>query len=265
MKKYTNYLNIFSQNIRYLLASMNIPVTENERDFLDLKNRYQGKRAFIIGNGPSLNKLDLTKMKNEFTFGVNAIYLNYEKMGFYPTFYVIEDKLVAEDRFEEINNLKGPIKFYGNYLNYCLDNGDNVIWMNVRFVYKEYSGFPRFSTDAIKKLWVGGTVSYLCMQLAYYFGFKEVYLVGFDHSYSIPNQAEVNGTTILSKTNDPNHFTNEYFGEGYRWHLPRVERMEEAYKKAKLYFQKDGRKIYNATKGGELEVFERVDYKTLFK
>jgi len=40
--------------------------------------------------------------------------------------------------------------------------------------------------------------------------------------------------------------------------------VERAYKTAKKYADRHGVKIYNATRGGNLEVFERVDFDTLF-
>jgi len=242
-----------------------LSITENERDLLRLKNLHEGERAVIIGNGPSLNLCDLKKLKNEITFGVNSIFLNYETMGFHPTYYVVEDIFVAEDRAKEINQYYGPkTKFFGNYLRYCIDEADDILWLNVRFRYEDYPDFPHFSKNAARMVWTGGTVSYICLQLAYYMGFREVYLVGFDHSYNIPSDANIAGTTIVSQSEDPNHFDPNYFGKGYRWHDPKVERMEQAYRKTKKIFEIDGRKIFNATKGGKLEVFERVDYDDIF-
>ncbi len=40
-----------------------------------MHNIHHGQRCFIIGNGPSLQRTDLTKLKDEFTFGMNRIYL----------------------------------------------------------------------------------------------------------------------------------------------------------------------------------------------
>lgn len=255
----------FLLTTRYRMAARGLPVTGNERRLKQLKNAHRGERAFVIGNGPSLNQMDLRLLKDEITFGVNAIYLNYEKMGFSPTYYVVEDVFVAEDRADEINELQEPIKFFGNYLRYCLEDTQNTLWMNIRVNYDEYDDFPNFSRNAARMLWVGGTVSYLSLQLAYFMGFSEVYLVGFDHSYQIPADARVNGGKILSTSDDPNHFDPSYFGKGYRWHDPNVARMEKSLLKARKEFQLAGRKIFNATAGGNLEVFERVDYLSLFR
>ena len=252
------------RTVRYRAASASISLTENEKRLATYKDYHKGERAFVLGNGPSLSLCDLKLLKNEVIFGVNSIFLNYDKMGFHPTYYVVEDVFVAEDRAKEINSYHGPVKFFGNYLKYCLEDSDRTLWLNVRFRYDNYPGFPHFSSNVLRDVWTGGTVSYICMQLAYYMGFSEVYLVGFDHSYTIPEEAKISGTEIVSVSDDPNHFHPEYFGKGYRWHDPMVERMEVAYKRAKQAYESAGRRIYNATEGGKLKVFERVTYRTLF-
>lgn len=224
-----------------------------------MKDKYKGKRCFLIGNGPSLNKMDLTLLKNEFTFGVNAIYLNYKKMGFQPTFYSVEDFFVAEDRAEEINRLTGMMKFIPIDLSYCIKNTEQVLYIN--FV-RSHKYFPSFSKDCSNKVFWGSTVTFMNMQLAYYMGFFEVYLVGMDFDYKIPDHAK--GINILSKEDDKNHFHPDYFGKGYRWHHPRLDLVLKSFKLAREEFNKDGRKIINATAGGKLEIFERCEYKTLF-
>ena len=98
-------------------------------------------------------------------------------------------------------------------------------------------------------------------------GFETVYLIGFDHNYTIPKEAirYNNDLSILSTSDDVNHFSKDYFGKGKRWHDPMLDRMEKAYRKARKFFEADGRKVINATAGGKLEVFERRDYTSLFK
>lgn len=253
------------RTFRYRCAGRGVPLCFNERRLVRLKDKYKNERCFIMGNGPSLIKCDLYKLKKEYTFGVNNIFLAYDKMGFHPTFYVVEDVYVAEDRATEINAYSGPkYKFFGNYLEHCLRDTEDAVWLNIRFRYDEYPGFPHFSENSARELWTGGTVSYICMQLAFYMGFKEIYLIGFDHSYRVPQGAMVEGKKITSTDSDPNHFHPGYFGKGYRWHDPMVDRMEVAYEKAKYIFQKRGRKISNATVGGNLEVFPRVEFNALF-
>ena len=267
LRKRHNLFKLWWYSFRFRLASKGIYLSENEKKINALKDKYKGNRCFIIGNGPSLNELDLKKLKGEYTFGVNAIYLNYEKMQFNPTFYVVEDYLVAEDRADEINNYDKPkYKFFGTYLDYVLKNDQKTINLNVHITsYSQENFKPLFSTDCLRKVGVGGSVTYICLQLAYYMGFDKVYMIGFDHHYIVPEELDLSVNPIIkSDKDDVNHFAPGYFGKGYRWHDPNVDRMEKGFRMAKLYFEKDGRKIYNATKGGNLNVFERIDYNCIF-
>lgn len=233
-----------------------------------LRRRYKGKpRCFIIGNGPSLNHTDLGKLRDEVTFGVNGLFLKFGEMGYAPTFYVVEDHLVAEDRAAAINALEGPLKLFPFNLAYCLNEGPDTLFFNHR---------PRpnppdfeFSTDASRVTYTGCTVTFTCMQLAFYLGFAEIYLVGVDASYEIPKTVERTdhyGVSVLDmQGDDPNHFHPDYFGKGYRWHDPQVDKMVAAYQEARRVTEAHGVQIRNATIGGKLEVFERVAYDSLFK
>ncbi len=91
------------------------------------------------------------------------------------------------------------------------------------------------------------------MQLAYYFGFTTVLLVGVDHSYKYdgkPNQE------MVMNNDDPNHFDPSYF-KGQKWNNPDLEKSEISYNLAKVAFEKDGRRIVNLTPGSKLNVFEK--------
>ena len=246
-----------SWRARYVALSRGYPLTRNDRKIHEWHNHYAGQTAVLIGNGPTLNHVDFELIKDIPTFGVNAIYLKKDEMGFLPTHYLVEDVFVAEDRAEEISNLRGPHKWFGNYLRYAINGDEDTHWMNVSVAYGGFADFPYWSSNAGRILYCGGTVSYLAMQLAFYMGFRRLILVGFDHHYVLPETSEVSGTEIMSTGSDPNHFDNTYFGEGKRWHVPMVERMEISYRRAQDHWRKDGREIINATAGGHLEVFPR--------
>jgi glycosyltransferase involved in cell wall biosynthesis len=226
----------------------------------DFHNKFSGERCFIIGNGPSLNDIDIATLNNEFTFGVNSIFLLRDRTGFEPTFYCVEDTHVANDRKQEIFFVNSSLKFFGLYLQEKILTHPSNLFLNILMDYRIYKGFPYFSVDASRRLWVGGTVSYINMQLAYYMGFSAVYLVGFDHSYVVPDSAILDKSNILSTTDDTNHFHPDYFGKGYNWHMPLVNRMELSYIKAKRAFELDGRRIVNCTPRGNLEVFDRENF-----
>ena len=233
-----------------------------------LREKYKGHdRAFIIGNGPSLNLTDLSRLKNEVTFCVNSFFLKTPELSWEPTFYVVEDHLVAEDRADQINSFHGPTKLFPAYLAYCLDEDENTIFYNHRPRVSYPHGFD-FSKDAAKITYTGCTVTFSCMQLAHYLGFKELYLIGVDASYELPKDVKESteyGVGVLDMdSDDPNHFDPNYFGKGYRWHDPQVDKMIEAYQEARKVTDKLGRPIYNAGIGGKLEVFERVNFSDVF-
>jgi glycosyltransferase involved in cell wall biosynthesis len=241
-----------------------------------LRGKHKGKRGFVVCNGPSLNKIDFSKLENEITIGSNGIFLNYRETGFLPDYYVVEDDLVGEDRKNELNQLQGTIKLFAQRLAYCLYRDEDVIYLNHTpdsFLFQKENQCidldMRFSPDISISSYGGHTVTYTCLQVAYHLGLEEVYIIGADHNYAVPDRysaKDANDNYIIeSQENDSNHFNKDYFGKGFRWHNPKVHKLEEAYTNAKKFYEYHGRKIYNATIGGHLEVFERVDFYDLFK
>ena len=225
-----------------------------------LDGRFAGRRCFVMGNGPSLLKCDLSLLKGEVTIGSNAQYLSWDTMGFVPTFLTVEDRLVAEDRADELRALEQPIKVFPRDLLYCLRGSKNTIFIN--FV-RDYRPFPQFTSDFQNVAYWGGTVSVLNLQLAYYLGCSEIYLIGFDHNYKVPD--DIKDHVITSQGDDVNHIHPDYFGKGYRWHDPNLARMEQSYAEARRFLDAKGIPVRNATVGGHLEVFERTDYASLFR
>ena len=228
----------------------------SERRTADLepyRGRHAGRRAFVIGNGPSLARTPPPRLRGEITFGCNGIFL---LEGFVPTYYCVEDVLVAEDRAAQINGLPWT-KFFPADLQRFLTHGhffnvERVAWVD------------RFAEDFAQGIQVNATVTFTMIQLAFFMGCDPVYLIGVDHSYKVdPQENTRTGSVLKSQSDDPNHFHPDYFGKGYRWHDPRVERMEAAYLLAREAFERNGRKIRNATSGGRLEVFERASFEEL--
>ncbi|MEW6673309.1 MAG: 6-hydroxymethylpterin diphosphokinase MptE-like protein [Thermodesulfobacteriota bacterium] len=249
-------------SVRFKLAKRGLPLGRNEKQLLSLKNAYFGRRVFIIANGPSLKLINLQLLKGELTIGCNGIFLLFKDMGFLPTFYTVEDTLVAEDRCATINSIRETTKIIPNDLRYCIKPDADTIYIN--FI-RLYTGFPKFTDRFESHVYWGGTVTFLNMQLAYYLGSREVYLIGADHNYQKPAEKDqIDKFVITSHSPDLNHFHPDYFGPGFRYHDPMVDRMEKAYVKAKDFFDKNGGAIYNATVGGNLEVFKRIAFDSLF-
>lgn len=218
------------------------------------KDKYIGKRCVIIGNGPSLKDMDLSHLKREYTFGLNRIYLMFDRLGFPTTFYVACNQLVVEQCAEDIEGLPCPT-FLSARTRRFINVGSKPCFFNSR-------RYPLFSRSiALRGVWEGATVTYVALQLAYYMGFQEVILIGVDHHFEsagLPHQE------VVSTGDDKDHFDPSYFGKGFRWLLPDLETSEIAYGMAKKAFEADGRRVLDATVGGKLQVFPKVSYEELF-
>jgi hypothetical protein len=232
------------------------------------KDRHRGERVVIIGNGPSLNELDLTRIKSETTIAVNGIFYAADQMGFDPSYYVVEDTAVMKDNLDEIIAYQAGHKFFPSIYRKLVGERPNVSYfmMNRGFYEPGSPDFciPRFSVDPGHHLFSGQSVTSINLQLAYHLGFEEVVLIGMDFSYTVPSDAVVEGDIITSTSDDPNHFHPDYFGPGKVWKDPKLDRVLANYALAKQVFEADGRRIVNATAGGKLELFERVEFDALF-
>lgn len=215
-----------------------------------LKDRHRGQRCVLVANGPSLNAMDTRFLRHEIAIGTNKIFLGFRKFGFYPHYYVAINQKVIEQSAADIKAIN-CVKFIGH-------RGHDAIPEDALTHHIHTKRPPqRFCHDISAGVHEGWTVTYVGLQLAYHLGFKEVVLIGLDHRYKYqgqPNQAQrLDGP-------DPNHFCPSYFGGGQTWDNPDLEQSEESYRIAKAEYEKDGRRIYDATLDGECTVFEKVPY-----
>jgi hypothetical protein len=224
-----------------------------------LKDIHKGQRAFIIGNGPSLKQTDLGKLKGEFTFGLNRIYLMFPELGFETTYLVSVNDLVIEQCTAEIAALSMP-KFLSWRSHRFFTSLHLSSFILPTFLYTTYD-LPRFSPDVRGRVWEGATVTNVALQLAFHMGFEQVILIGVDHNFATPGKAN---TTVTSDGDDPNHFSGQYFGKGFRWQLPDLATSEIGYHLARQAYEQAGRSIVDATVGGKLTIFPKTDYNSLF-
>lgn len=224
-----------------------------------LKDTHKGERCFIIGNGPSLKETDVSKLKDEFTFGMNRIYLAFPEWGFQTSYLASVNSLVIEQCYQDFQTLEMP-KFFSwraRKLLYPIGEPDT----HTHFLHTTYEG-PKFAQDAARRLWEGATVTYICLQLAFHMGFEKAILIGVDHSFATKGEAN---KTIVSQGDDPNHFSAKYFGKGFKWQLPDLDTSELAYLRARQAYEDAGRQVVDATIGGKLTIFPKVEYDALFE
>lgn len=228
------------------------------------RNIHYGKRCFILGNGPSLSEhdLDILNKNNEISFATNRIYNIFKKTNWRPTYYCCEDPLIIEEKQDEINDIKCDNKFIPINLKWY--NGIKL--KNCKFFFLNYDRDNEeefsFSTDISKQINCRGTVTFTCIQIAAYMGFSEIYLLGVDHNYQ--KIIDENGNLIEDKTID-DYFCKDYDTDIKDKVVHDMGQNTRAYIDAKKYCDKIKKTtIYNATRGGKLEVFKRVNFDELF-
>lgn len=235
-----------------------------------LKDKFKGKRCFIIGTGPSLRTedLELLKNKDEIAFASNKIFKIFNKTSWRPQLYCISDLEVFLFYFDKICSLNFEYEFLVNIMNskYCDKIDKQQLIGDNKYIFEIYKDeirdaktgkwVPNFSEHPDKYIVDGGiTVTYAMIQWAYFLGFKEVYLLGVDFNYE-------DLTGMDSKKGD--HFCENYIERGELVNNPKIEESFKAYEVAEKFSREHNFRIYNATRGGKLEVFERVDFDSLF-
>jgi hypothetical protein len=213
------------------------------------KAQYAGKPMLIVGNGPSLNGTPLDGFANVNSIGMNKIDLIFDRVKWRPSFIVCTNNLVVKQHSQTMVQHGIPC-----YLSW---KSRWFIPLSLRknftfFLNETDSDFRRSVVDGVG---VSGTVTYTALQLAHHLGANPVVLVGVDHSFSTTGNAN---EIQKREGDDPNHFDPNYFADGQYWGVPNLPMSEVGYHNARREFEKDGRRVYDATVGGKLEVFDKI-------
>jgi len=248
---------------RWLAHYLKIVLHKNEKELLALHNRYLGERCFIIGNGPSLTWTDLDRLIPEYSFASNKIYLSYEFTHFRPSFYTVIDSYVFDNNRKEIDQIQSK-KLFPSYFEQKMDGRGAVFFRSAGQNLGGFGAEPVFG----KQIYGGYSVVFAQLQLAWYLGFRKLYLIGMDHTWHLPTgeKPEQDGYyQVLVGGGEVNHFHPTYRKLGEKWTLPQPKEQEIAYRHARAYIEAHGGIIQNATRGGKLEVFDRVNFDSLFE
>ena len=237
---------------------------------LVFKNKHRDRRAFVIGTGPSLARQDLTLLGNEITFTLSGFWKHSIVEQWQPTYYCFSDPLlfdgsaVMKEFFQSLTKRITESTFFVP-LSALKTIQQHQLLPPERTYYVAFHG--DLSTDVVDDLDftapVPGimNVAQLCMMLAIYMGISPIYLLGLDHDW-------------LSHTGETKHFYAGHAGLekhpevkpvladwSYR-HLMECQLVGwKAYENLARLAELKGIKIYNATDGGFLDVYERANYR----
>ena len=215
------------------------------------KDRLAGQKAVIVCNGPSLLDTDLSLLDGVFTFGLNKINLLFDKSPFRPSCIASVNPHVLEQNAAFFNQTEIPLFLAHTGIKHVRPR-DNVVFVHT-------ADRRRFARDCSVSLFEGFTVTYVALQLAFHMGFSQVALIGCDHTFATKGPAN---KLVTAQGSDPNHFDPNYFANGAKWNLPDLAQSEVSYHLARAEYEAAGRRIVNATVGGKLNIFPRIDLAT---
>ena len=238
-----------------------------------LKNKYKGKRVYLIANGPSLNITPLYLLKDEYTIVFNRFKLMLERLNYQPSFYMITDNKVIMDNSDMISEFaeKSKLTFVPDILKTekvsvrdMLPQRDNLMYL-----FQEPMNF----SNCLPFFKIGNSVTFGAYQILRYLGFSEVIVVGNDMNYVVHQTAEIvnnrqfEGGVVQdiksTADDDPNHFDPRYFGKGKTYHQPTSFVTDRMFKNLDLVaneYKKAGVKIVNAGYNSAVKSFPKQDF-----
>ena len=236
--------------------------------------KYQDRRVFLIGNGPSLIRTPLCKLQGEYTIAMNRVALLYDKVDWRPLFFVCTTTNVCRTdwRKDILRTVSlGVPSFVWDELRGYIEPRSNVIYINCTHGDQVVSYAPDewWSYDVSQRVCKFGSSMLVALQLAVYMGFNPIYLLGCDLGFRRPssrlmsNKLGSKGLHRFRKlqsilVGDPNHFDPSYGTPGLAPDTLNAN-MLAAHNLAFRATKRIGSHIYNATLGGELTVYPRVE------
>lgn len=285
----------------------------NDERLLHLKDIHRGRRAVIVGNGPSLKIDDLGRLKNEITFAANRIFLAFGETDWRPTYYTMCDAVVGQENMDVVKGLDlqkvmaGSVReFYfddptATFVNFPRSEDEKNTWIDEKGIVRMKGavaprepwyrvlasrlGFlpSRNTVESVEALsndiswpvsWnllrgarAGHSVVNLSLKIAYWMGIREVYVIGCDHNFQVPDTETgeiVYHNKVIVSEGEVNHFHPDYRKSGEKWTVPKLDVMAEEFAYARRIYEAEGRAIKNASRFTKLEVWEKVDFDAVF-
>lgn len=171
--------NFFSRVISMFNPKLSRLLNRNTK----IKELRKKDECYIIGNGPSLKNVDLSKLQDEETFTVNYFY-KYRKDGFKGKYFVaIDDIFGGTEAMEYLEQVQRENKDTTMFLRYnCYYQNKDVLDLNrCYFLYaKQFQEGNEVHVECNKNMTACINVVLQCIQIALYMGYKKIYLLGCD-------------------------------------------------------------------------------------
>lgn len=231
-----------------------------------LRNQHAGRRAFVLGNGPSLKDRNLENLADEITICCNAFWKHDIVEVWQPTYYALADP-VFFDRSSESESFLDELASFcpSSRLIAPLEKADNLRrkGLEERFAPIYFVSTPELGkggVDLTEEIVRVQNVVQLSLCTAIHLGCDPIYLLGVDHDW-IKDWLEedayshfYDGETIEDHraTNRKNELSKKSF----------LEVIDPLYKMFRSYevIEREARereiRIFNATEGSLLDIFD---------
>ncbi len=235
-------------------------------DWAPLRDRFVGKRAFLIGNGPSLNQTPLYLLQGEESLCFNRFSLLLERLDWTPSMYMVVDGLVGADIAADIAGMRARVRdtfvtrfalSTGQDFQEFVATGPGTHWMLPKRLHSRFD---------FRLPWVnpGGSVAIAGLQVLRYLGFREIVLLGIDMNQSLQTSVVrgKDGGITAESDNDPNHFDPRYFGKGKTYHEPDAQvvgNILDSFERISHDLAASGCRVVNASPGSAVKSYPRVD------
>lgn len=182
------------------------------------------KKIFILGNGPSLRGFDFKSLSGHSSIGMNAAYRYWEKINWYPTYYICLDAVVIKSHSKAIKNLINNTSVNG-IINFFLRK--EILMNEPELAKNEKIIFLEDVTDHSSGIFdcIHITTGSFAARFAIYLGYNKLILLGIDEKYKnfVPGSKRKENI-ILEMTKTPesneNYFFDDYQREGDLYQIP---------------------------------------------
>lgn len=237
-------------------------------------NIHNGERLFILCNGPSMKEMDLKRLENEHTMAVSNFYLHDDYRTIKPQYYCFAQFSYTE-RFTKQVALDWlmDIQRHGGGPQYFFSTNEKGLIEKTHVMDNERVNYIYFGKDSLyyedicldKPIMPVQSVPIMCIQIALYMGFKEIYLLGTEHDIIMTSKYRYfydNKKSIVDRK-DISIGNNGEVNMKVEDLLKETKKLWEQYSVLKYIAESYGAVIFNATRGGMLDIFERVDFDTI--
>tara|TARA_R100001086_G_scaffold199898_1_gene116096 strand:- start:20 stop:934 length:915 start_codon:yes stop_codon:yes gene_type:complete len=233
----SNFEEAINHSIR-MRTSIEDAITSEKifKSFFPLRNPKK-KTAYLIGTGPSLKKIDVSRLKNHDTITFNRAYVAFDDWGFDPTYYLAID---SQDLLSISHDIKDMMVNRG-IKHYFLPHGQGfedesykkyndkiTLLKDTPESWKMVLNFSEYVFLDKQNLMITPVLSsagYMGLKMLYLMGYQEVALLGCDARYRTDEESQKSITwdedgCVSHADYDPNHFRDDYFGKGQRFGRP---------------------------------------------